>query len=391
VRKIRSILRCALIVMVGLLFCSGCATDVKDIDKLNYVSAIGMDYVDGKYHGYIQLIDFQSVAKTSDGQRQPAKIWVGEGVGSSFEESLFDLYRTAQERIYWGHMTAVVISESALKQGFGEVYDSIIRYYEFRLTPWVYGTRESIKDIFSTAGFFGQSPLSTILHEPEGTYSQTSSIKPIKLHRLIGQINEPGFTSCIPTLALNKKQWKEKNKIESKLMIDGAMFLKNESYLSYIPLKELAGLRWIQRGTVRAGVPVPNKTEPSVQIVVDKPKTKLKLNMAGDDIRYNIDMKATGYIVNRTQNSLLELRQLTEKTTEVIEQEIRKSFLAGLKKHTDIYNLEHNLYRYHYREWKAISPAESRLLNKNEIGDIHIDLNIEHSSSEKNTQIKRRE
>lgn len=107
-------------------------------------------------------------------------------------------------------MTSIVISESTLKKGIGEVYDSLIRYYEFRLTPWVYSTRGSVKEILSAGGFFGQSPLSTILHEPLGTYSQTSIIHPIKLHRLIGQINEPGFTSCIPSLTINKKDWSEK-------------------------------------------------------------------------------------------------------------------------------------------------------------------------------------
>ncbi|WP_256757760.1 Ger(x)C family spore germination protein [Cohnella sp. WQ 127256] len=382
---------CKLVVTAGLLFASGCTTDVKDIEKLSYASAIGVDYKDGKYYGYIQFIDFQSVAKSSDGQKQPTKVWVGEGIGNSFEESLFELYRTAQERIYWGHMTAIVVSESTFKKGFGEIYDSLLRYYEFRRTPWVYGTKQSVKDILSAGGFFGQSPLSTILHEPQGTYSQTSLIMPIKLHRLIGQINEPGFTSCIPTLAVNKKQWHVKDKIEPKLMLDGAIFLKNEAYRSFMPLEELNGLRWIQKGTIRAGIPVPNKTEPVVQIVVDYPKTKLRLDNTGGGLHYNINIKATANIVNRTKNSLLGFQQLTLKTTEAIEQEIRKSFLAGVQRQTDIYNLEHHLYRFHYQEWKTNTAAEATLINENELGDVHIDLNIEHSNSEINSITHRRD
>lgn len=380
-----------LVVMLGLLVMSGCTTDVKDIDKINYASTIGVDYKDGKYHGYIQFNDFQSVAKTSDTQRSPSKIWVGEGVGDSFEESLFDLYRTSQERIYWGHVTAIVVSEGAFKQGIGNIYDSFVRYYEFRLTPWVYGTRESIKEILSTGGFFGQSPLSTILHEPTGIYSQTSFIKPIKLHRLIGQMNEDGFTSCIPTLAVNKKNWVEKKNKEPKLTIDGAIFLKREVYRSYIPIEELIGLRWIQSGSVRAGVSVPSKTEPSVEIVVDNPKTKLKMVKIDDRPQYNIDMKATGYVVSRTNNQLQGIQQLTQKSTESIEKEIRKSFMAGMKRNTDIYNLEHNLFRYHYQDWKAITTTEGMLLNENAIRDVHIDLNIEHTSSGKNSTIHRSE
>nr|WP_276510076.1 Ger(x)C family spore germination protein [Paenibacillus qinlingensis] len=380
---------CILVVVLGLLVETGCATDVKDIDKINYASTIGVDYKDGKYHGYIQFNDFQTVAKTTDTQRSSAKIWVGEGVGDSFEESLFDLYRTSQEIIFWGHVTAILISEAAFKQGIRSIYDSFVRYYEFRLTPWVYGTRESVKDILSTGGFFGQSPLSTILHEPTGNYSQTSYIKPIKLHRLISQMNENGFTSCIPTLAVNKKNWVEKKNKEPKLMIDGAIFLKNEFYKSYIPLEELTGLRWIQAGSVRAGVSVPSKTEPSVQIVIENPKTKLKMVKIDDQPQYNIDMKASGYVVSRTNNNLLGLQQLTQKSTEDIVKEIRKTFMEGLKRKTDIYNLEYDLFRYHYQEWKATSQVEGTLLNENEIRDIHIDLNIKHTGNGKNSTINR--
>ncbi|MBD2866324.1 Ger(x)C family spore germination protein [Paenibacillus oceani] len=380
----------SLLAAVALAFSSGCATDVKDIEKLNYASALGVDYKDGHYYGYIQFIDFQSVAKT-DNQKPAAKIWVGEGIGKSFEEAFFDLYRSAQERIYWGHVTAVLISESAFKQGFTGISDSISRYYEFRLTPWVFGTRDSIKEIFTAAGFFGQSPLSTILHEPEGTYSQASLIKSVQLHRLIGQIYEPGYTSCIPTIALNRTVWQEKQKKEPKLMLDGAIFLKNEKFRSYIPLKELEGLRWVQHGTVRAAIPVPNKSDSTAQIVFDEPKTKLTPASAGEQLRFNITMKAAGYVVNRINNRTRGLGPLTAQAKEAIEREIRQTYENGRKHQTDVFNLEHTLYRHRYRQWKAMSQQEEPLLTEDAIRHIELDLNITHSSSQKNKRITRNE
>ena len=372
-----------------LIFSSGCAsTDIYDIEKLNYASAIGVDFRDGKYHGYIQFLDFQSVAKTSSGQRKSVNIWVGEGEGNSFEEAFFNLYKTSQERVFWGHVTAVLITEAAFNKSFESISDSISRYYEFRLTPWVFGTRDSIKEIFSASGFYGQSPLSTILHEPEGTYSQASIVKSIKLHRLIAQVYEPGFTTCIPVLSLNKKDWTNTGKKEPKLTLDGAFFLKKSTFQSYMSLKELEGLRWMQKGSVRVGVPVPKK-DPSLQIVFDKPKTKLNYVPAEKKPGYTVNIKAKGYIVNRSKNDLQELPQLTEKTKEVIKQEIEKTFQAGKTKHIDVYNLEHTLYQKHYREWKSLSSSDSPLIDDTEIREINININVEHSSSSKNRQIKR--
>jgi len=376
--------------MFEFFLVSGCSsTDVKSIEKLNYVSSIGVDYVDGEFHSYLQLLEFLTVAKTDFGQQSAPKIWIGEGIGLSFEESLFDLYRTSQEKIYWGHMTAIVISESAFKQGIGSIYDSFVRYYEFRLTPWVYGTRDPVKDIFSISGFYQQSPLTTILHEPQGVYSQNSLIQSVRLHRLISQINEPGFTSCIPTLVVNNSQWSEKNKNEPKLMIDGAIFLKNDEFRSYIPLEKLNGLRWIQHGTIRASIAIPNKEEADVQIAVDKPKTKLKLVKQGINPQYNIQMKATGSIISRSNNNLTELQELTDETKSAIKQEIMQVYQIGLSEQTDILNLEHTLYRSDHKKWNALYPVEDTLLTKDTINDINIDLNITHSSSMKKYRMER--
>src|SRR5690606_16754685 len=154
--------------------------------------------------------------------------------------------------------------------------DLISRYYEYRRTPWVFGTSESIHDIFSTGGFFGESPLSSILHEPEGIYSQSSTIKPIQFHRFISYFFEPGCTTIVPTLSINKVEWKEGSEVEPKLMISGAIFLKNKVFQSNIPLKELSGLRWVQEGSKRAGISVPSDTDASLQIVFREPKVKFK-------------------------------------------------------------------------------------------------------------------
>ena len=372
-----------------LLFSPGCTTDENDIERMNYASAIGIDYKDGKYYGYIQLISFQSTAKSED-QKQEARTWVGEGTGATLDEAIFTIYRTSQERIYWAHLTAIVVSEAAFKQDFESFYEIISRYYEFRRTPWVFGTKQSVREILTTGGFFGQSSLSTILHEPKGTYEQSSTVQSIQLHRLIAQIYEPGFTSIIPTLAVNKKQWTENASADPKLTVDGAIFLKENKFQSYIPIKNLSGLRWLQSGVVRAGVPVPDEATPTAQIVINNPKTKIKYVAQEDGIpRFDISLKASAYVVSRFDHSLSNLRPLTEETQKAVEDEIRKLFVTGLKKKTDVLNLEYFMYRHHFPQWKAMFDADKLLLNKDSLRNIYADIKIIHSSSEQNNPIQR--
>ncbi|WP_182914196.1 Ger(x)C family spore germination protein [Paenibacillus sp. 1011MAR3C5] len=372
------------LLMALLLLASGCDSDVKNIEHLNYVTAIGVDYRDGQVHVYIQFIDMQSEAKTSEGRKEGARVWIGEGAGRNFEEAVFQIYQSAQERIYWGHTTALVFSESLLKHGVEAVYDSITRYSEFRYTPWVYSTRGSVKAILQTKAFYDQSPLNTILHVPEGIYAQTSIIESIKLHRFVRELREPGYTSCIPTLALDKRHWSQNDKKKNMLMIDGAEFYKDGKLKGFVPIKDLTGLRWFQRETIRAGVSVPSPEEPSVQVIVNHPKSKLTRVQGGAYPKFNISVRGKGYIVNRVDNTLTDFQQLTEATENAIKKEIQQLYDMSVKRKLDIMNMEYNLFRHHYVEWAAEDNWDSRLLNGEAIQQFDVHIAIKHASAVKN-------
>jgi len=376
-------IRAVLTVALFMIAATGCMTDVKNIEKLNYATAIGVDYKGGQYHGYVQFINLPSIAKSSEGKKEPAKVWIGEGVGSSFEEAFFEIYKTAQEEIFWAHVTAIVISQEAFKRGIESIYDSISRYYEFRLTPWVFSTRGEIKDILSAQGFYEQSTMSTILQEPLSTYYQTSLIEPIKLHRLMSRIYEPGYTVCVPSLTLSSKPWSLGNKPEPKLNIEGGLFLKNDKFKSFIPLTELTGLRWVRPHTVRAGVPVPNQDKPMVQMIIENPKPKFKMIQGGNHPRFRLELKLKGYVTNWTITGFRNLEELRDATEKAIEQEIRKVVETGKTHQTDVLNLEHYLFRDHYRLWKSEQWSKEQLLSPDTIDKIAFRLDITHSGTEK--------
>lgn len=382
-RKLSKLMICILL----LLFCTSCDMDNKNIEMLNYALAIGVDYRDGNFYCYLQFNDFNAIGKTEN-QSGKAKVWVGEGVADTFDGALFELYRTAQERIYWGHLTAVVISEAAFKEGFEQFYDIITRYYEFRRTPWVFGTRESVRDILSSVGFFSQSSLSTILHEPLGTYSQRSTVKPIQLFKVVSDFYEPSYTTCIPTLGINNKQWTTNKEHDPMLKIDGAIFLKDKTFRSYIPISKLSGLRLVQNGSVRANISVPNTSKYKVNMIIENPKSKIKVASIEDKPKFNLSIKANSYPVSLTKRSPMDIQTLTKATKESIEDEVRKLYAIGLELDTDILNLEHQLYRYHYKEWKSLASSREHLLDANSLSKIDVKLDIVHSSSKKYPPIK---
>ncbi|WP_134701048.1 Ger(x)C family spore germination protein [Ammoniphilus sp. YIM 78166] len=381
-------LRILLVINFVFMFLTGC-TDAKRIEDLHYVTALGIDHKGDKYKVYAQSLSFSSVAKSEGSSKEPTLVTVGLGEGKSLEEAIFDVYQTAQERIFWAHMEAIVLSESVLKKGdFPKIHDSLVRYHEFRMTPWVFGTVEPMEEILTTKGFFGQSPLSTLLHEPLSTYEQASLIRPIQLYQAARELYEPGFTLSIPSLGIKEKSWEQDGKSDPKLYINGAFFLQKQSYKSFLTMEEIEGLRWIRPGTVRVGIPVPSLSDPAVQVVLDQPKYEFTLLDQKDKPTYQIQIKGNGYIVNRSENELLKLEKLTEKTADTIKKEIETLFEKAVETRTDLFNLEHDLYRNHFQVWKTTSSPQRVLLQEGTLAKIDVDLDIAHAASIKNKRVK---
>ncbi|WP_102262618.1 Ger(x)C family spore germination protein [Mesobacillus jeotgali] len=362
-------------VMIILILQTGC-TDIKETQDLNYATAIGVDYKDGKYHTYIQLVDLMKVAKTEGGDSSPAKMWVSKAEGEIFIDSFFEIYKTAQERFVWAHVTAIVLSEAALQQGFQEIFDGLTRYHEFRLTPWVYGTNESIEDILSTKGFFGQTSLNTILHHPESIFQQSSELKPIQLFELARQIYEPAFTANLPSLSINRSQWKEAEKKEAKLYLNGAYFIKNDEYKGFFSTKELKGLRWTTPEMERIQVLIPNEGGPSFLTVFEDPKVKYVSNGSEVDIMVNVK----GNLANRENNKNLKLAEMKELCESIIKKEIQGQYELGIEQKTDFLNLEHVLYR---QSWRKTAKLTQASLNK-----VKVNVDIVHSGALTNRMIE---
>ncbi|MGG1815059.1 Ger(x)C family spore germination protein, partial [Cytobacillus firmus] len=114
--------------------------------------------------------------------------------------ALNQLYKDAQQRLFWGHVSTLILSNKLLKQDIKTSIDFINRHREIRYNILLYATKESIEDVFKTKSFFTLSGLSTILHEPREGYKQRSYIQPIQFFQFIRDSDPVGQTAYIPSI-----------------------------------------------------------------------------------------------------------------------------------------------------------------------------------------------
>lgn len=138
-----------------LLTLTGCWSRY-EVQNMNYATAVGIDYVDGQYTLYVQLLDFSTVAKLEGQQKaEQPPVWVGKGEGSSFTEAANDLYSTSQQRLNLGQISAILFSERLMKENkVGEVLELINRYREIRYLAWLFSTREPPEEILLATPIF---------------------------------------------------------------------------------------------------------------------------------------------------------------------------------------------------------------------------------------------
>ncbi|MEH7178092.1 Ger(x)C family spore germination protein [Neobacillus vireti] len=384
--KRKAMMACPTILVLCLLFVTACENDIGEIENQNFATAIGVDYRDGEYYVYIQMIGLSSVAKSEGGYKAPPEVYVSETRGKTFIDGFFKAYYTAQERFLWANVTAIVLSENVLKKGLGSVFDGLTRYYEFRPTPWIFGTKASMVDILSTTGFFNQTSLNTILHSPESSYEQSSTINPVKLNQFAREFFEPGRTTYIPSLTINDTQWKNNKKNEAKLAIDGAFFLSNQKYKGYFPYKNLKGMRWLTPKTKRASILLPNKNNPAFLTVLEDQLVKIYPEKLDENFRFTILYIANGIVSNRMKNNTINVDAMEEFVKKGILSEVRQLYQLGLSHDIDFLNLEHQLYRKYQSDWKKLKDQDT-LLREDSIKSIEVHITLEHSGSFKNRKI----
>jgi spore germination protein KC len=374
-----SIVKIAIICLLMPLL-SGC-WDMKDIQDNNFVTSIGFDLVNNEYRAYVQMLDFSSVAKTESSKpTQPMPVWVGIGRGETLIGAFNDLYRTSQMRTIFSQLNAVVLGEGIMKTGMKDVWEFLGRYYEFRYTPWLFGTKQRIDELFEITPFYNLSPLMSLLNQPQEVYKQQSLIAPLTLREFISESHEPGNSTLIPSLSISNYNWKSDNQQKPMLNIDGVFIFQGEDIQKWFDWKSVLGLRWVEPKTERSPLLIRSEGKPQVSVSLEKPKITITPQSGEDQVTFNMDIKLSGYISEIIQP--IPEAVLEQKVAEEVQKEVKDTYEEGLKKSLDLMHLEHTLYRQKNREWKKWRDRGGLRLTSDSL-NIRVDVNLKHSGKVK--------
>ncbi|WP_127588756.1 Ger(x)C family spore germination protein [Paenibacillus koleovorans] len=360
-----------------LLLLTGC-WDSHDLEDIDYISGIGIDYSDNTYHVYAQMLDFTVIARqeSRNGTTEPLA-YSGQGTGETVSMAMDQLYDTAQQRIVWSHVTAIIVTEAALKHGIQGFADAINRFREIRYTPWIFGTKGNIDELFHATAFYNLSSLSTVMHEPSKTYKQKSWLPPIRLLHFSADYWEPGKTIILPTLGINPAQWEKNQKPDPKLQMNGAFVVRDKAVRGWIGNEDLSGLRWMTSETNRTPLEIREDNTLLAVLSLESPKQEITESFTNGKPLYRIKLTITGNIVEQIHPA--SEQQLSQIAQSLIQKEVRETFLKALKLKSDVYQLEYFTYLHHPDIWKQLKTQAPFFLTKDSLDAVEVRVKITHS------------
>lgn len=371
----------AMSVLLTIMILNGC-TKLPEIQNMAYVTAIGVDYDDGKWIAYAQILNFSNISHSEQiNIGKPVPVWVGRGEGKTLALALTDISRTAQLRVFWGHVKTLVLTENALKNEVTPIYSAINRYREVRYNILVYGTKRELPDILTQKSLLNLSPLETVMFTATQTSSGLSVIMPVTGNRILANLYEPGEPAMIPSIDIDSKDWKEDEKVRPMFHLSGGYFFHDNKMVGWMSEKDLLGMRWADRRQERMPLLVSINDSPAAILNFSSPKMVIQPVIGHGDIRYNIEVKANGYVMELLEDVTMD--QLKVRADEIIRKEITTTYRKAIKIKCDPFRLREALYRSAPMEFNRLSTIGEFILSEDSLGKVKIDVQLSNTGKYK--------
>ncbi|MEG0260286.1 MAG: Ger(x)C family spore germination protein [Lysinibacillus sp.] len=352
---------------------SGC-WDVDEPERMLYIHGIGLDYKDGQFEIYAQIIDFSNIAKSDQPSTSPAQSQVGHAKGKTMEEAFFNLYHSTDQKVFWGTFSYLLLSENMLKSGeINVVVDSFLRFQEMRYQVWLYGTKDSPKDVLLTTPVINKAIILSKLSDPMNSHRQQSYIQPINFRKFIIGLDEPGHEIAIPSISI-KENWESNEGPAKVASLEGVAVLSKETLKGFITGDKANGLQWMTNETDKGGLTFTIDKGEKVDLTVDLSNIKvdIKPNVKNDSAKFNITVKMDA-VINGLQAELTN-KDIREGIIKEVKNEIKDTYEEALKQDIDIYRLSEQLYRKDVKAWKKMQKKGKIALTEDSIDKLTVEI-----------------
>src|SRR5690625_366689 len=319
--------------------------DINEPDRMDYVYSIGVDYDDGEIIVHLQLVNLSSLGTPEITSQAESRSVIATASAQTVSEAVHEIYQSAQQRLYLGHNTSIILTEAALQAGkLIEAIDLANRFPDTRYRMNIFATKDYIPDLFNTSTIFQGSPILTRITDLENIYEQSSRIENLSLRELIIFLDEPGYQSHLPAISVDKEVWQTEDNPLTMIKDVGIALITASDVKGFLLEDDVNGLRWTV-ASERNNVTMYESEKPIGELIVVRPKQKYTLQPSESDVTFKLEIKARA-MLNEILQDITE-EKIIAIAEEQIEKEVMNTYYKALEMGSDVYRLSEKVYRHH--------------------------------------------
>ena len=304
---------------------------------------------------YMLSLQILKLAKTESkgGGVQAEKTFVISDTGKPMFEMIRDMLGQSSKSLYFEHLTAIVISEAAVKKrGLRPILDFFRRDSEMRWRTKIFITPGEAKAIAQYNPPTGE-PGGTYLNGLISNHKKNIHVGGAKTDvGYITQAMDNGADYAIPRL----------DYINNVPKLGGLALFKHDALIGYADEYLTRGLKFLYGTEKSAAIPVKCPEHPEQEIVYElfQHDTKLSPHIEGDTIYFTLDITMQGNIgeINCTSqhdmHDVTFLHSVEQAVAQEVEQNVQDYWEFQQRLDIDIPNAKARMKGYHPFEWKKI-------------------------------------
>ncbi len=333
----------------------GCTHDMsrKEIDEIDLVLVLGIDYKDGEY----SLSCLYSTGAGADPEKGAGggSEEVAKGKGKTAYEALEDLKLKNKKAISLAQAGSFLIGEEAAEKGLNHCLDFLSRDETIKMEALIYIIKEKSAGDFIKEGIENKQTIHEDMEAMEQKQQELLTRNDNTMVNILNDMRQTNSCVLIPYLIAEK----------SGYLIDGyAVFdeLKLRDYLDHDTSDGVNFFRNIMRSYP---IYLNDQVSLYVSYTNTKLKTKLKNQQVTVTVRVSFETMLKEIMTDQNIYTAEELNRLTNEQNNYIKKILEKSVKYSIDNGLDILNLARLVENQNFDEWQSIESNWSE-----EISDI---------------------
>lgn len=331
------------IIIMFTLILGGCSHDMnrREIDEINFIHVLGIDYYDGEY----TLTAVYSSSQGADPEKGSAgDEEISKGVGATPYEALQNLKLKNKKTTSIANTGYFLIGEGASERSIKECVDFLSRDETVKMEALIYITKDMAASDFISDSLEREHVIHEDLEAVKQKQEELVTRNDNTLVNILNDLENNMTCGLIPYLEDE----------ENSFLLTGYAVFDELVLVDYLDMDTSSGINFI-KNIIRA---YPIYLEDNVGLSILYSKSHIKSEMDDKQIKViiHLDFETMVKEVNTDRNifTLKELKRLTSMQNDYIARIMRKATDYSTNRGIDILRISRLMQKQHSKEWETI-------------------------------------